>query len=281
MKQLKKYESAKKFFKKKNFIVEDKKLKAVLASIEEGLPILAVGPTGSGKTQFFELLSEFLGGVYNYQSLNGSITMHDLTEERIIGKNGKFEEKDMILATWLRSAKKGISFLQLDEINAAKPETLLSLHPIMDVKGELKLPYSEEILKVNKNSVLVMSCNEGEEYLGINAMNVAFQNRYIKIHFEYIQGRELVNLLVAKTKVSEENATQVVNTWEKYMTSKNYDQIVIGIRVLERWCNLSHYLGLKEAGEFAFAGIIARDQEELKEIVEGDFFVNLSSGVEK
>lgn len=271
-----KFDDAKAYFKENHFVIDDKKLKAILASVQLGLPILAVGPTGSGKTLFFSMLAKFLGGTYDYTSLNGSVTIHDLTQERIIGEGG-FEEKDMILAHWLRHAQAGLSFLQLDEVNAAKPETLLALHPIMDIKGELRLPYTEEILKVNKNAVLVMSCNEGDEYSGINGMNMAFQNRYIKIHFPYLQGKELAQLLTNKTKVPIDKTLMVVETWTKYMSSRDSEQPVISIRMLENWCNLSHLLGLRDAGEVTFAGLIAKDEDEVNMILEGDFFVNLPS----
>lgn len=277
---IERFEEAKKFFESKDFIIEDDKLKAILVSIKNGYPLLAVGPTGSGKTHFFSLLSEFLGGSFDYSSLNGSITIHDLTQERILSKNGSFEERDMILAKWLRNAKEGISLLQLDEVNAAKPETLLALHPIMDLKGELKLPYTNEVLEVNKNAVLVMSCNEGDEYSGINAMNMAFQNRYIKIHFPYIQGEALAQLLTSKTSVSMERTTAIVDTWTKYMSSRDPEQPVISIRMLEYWCEMSKDLGLKIAGRFTFAGLIARDENELNEILEGDFFINLPTNNE-
>lgn len=268
-------ERAKVFFKEKNFIITDEKLKVILSCLKLRYPILAVGGTGTGKTHFFGLLSEFLKGSYEYASLNGSVTIHDLTQERILDSKGNFTEKDMILARWLRKAQKEMSILQLDEVNAAKPETLLALHPIMDIKGELRLPYSNEILKVNDNAVLIMSCNEGDEYAGINAMNMAFQNRYIKIHFTYLVGDELATLLSTRTGVTFEEARMVGDVWEKYMASKEPEQAVIGLRLLERWCELSHYLGLRTAGKFTFGSLIARDEDELIEIVEGDFFINL------
>lgn len=269
------FEKAKKFFKDNKFIIDESKLRGILASINRGYPVLAVGPTGSGKTHFFGLLSKFLKGNFDYASLNGSVTIHDLTQERIIGKDGTFEERDMILATWLRNAKKGMSILQLDEVNAAKPETLLALHPIMDIKGELKLPYTNEILSVNKNAILIMSCNEGDEYAGINAMNAAFQNRYIKVYFPYIQGEELAQLLTDKTSIDIEQTKSIVTCWEKYMTSKQPDQPVVSIRMLEYWCELSKDLGLREAGKVTFGSLIARDEDELVEIVEGDLFIHI------
>jgi len=275
MELVERFEEARAFFQENHFVIDEGKLKAILASIQLGYPILAVGPTGSGKTHFFSMLAKFVGGAYDYASLNGSITIHDLTQERILGKEGNFEERDMILAHWLRHAQKGLSFLQLDEVNAAKPETLLALHPIMDIKGELKLPYTEEILKVNKNSVLVMSCNEGDEYSGINAMNMAFQNRYIKIHFPYLQGRELADVLTHKTNVPIDKTVLIVETWEKYMSSRDPEQPVVSIRMLEYWCSLSKLLGIRAAGKVTFAGLIAGDEDELNEILEGDFFVNL------
>jgi len=277
----KKFQKAKEFFLSKGFIIADDNLKAILAAKEKGIPVLAVGPTGSGKTLFWQLYAEFEGGKYYYQSLNGSITIHDLTQERIIGKDGTFQERDMILAQWLRSSQKQQSILQFDEINAAKPETVLALHPIMDLKGELILPYSDEVLKVDKSkAILVMSCNEGDEYAGINAMNIAFQNRYLKIHFPYLQGEALVSLLTLKTGRPREDCVKVVKTWEKYMTSRDPDQAVVSIRMLEYWLQLSEFMGLKTAGKYTMAGLIANDEDELNEIIEGDFFVNLPDEVE-
>jgi midasin (ATPase involved in ribosome maturation) len=205
----------------------------------------------------------------------GSVTIHDLTQERILDKDGSFIEKDMILATWLRNAQKSMSILQLDEVNAAKPETLLALHPIMDIKGELRLPYTAETLPVNKNAVLVMSCNEGDEYAGINALNMAFQNRYIKVHFSYIQGKQLAEMLHKKTSLSLDKTSMIANAWEKYMSSRQPEQPVVSIRVLERWCEMSKFLGLKQAGIYSFGTLIAENEEQLHEVIQGDFFVNL------
>jgi len=273
---IERYEEAKEFFKEEGFIIDDNKLKAVLAAIKHGQCIKAVGPTGSGKTDFFEKLAKFLGGDYYYQSLNGSVTIHDLTQERVLTEKGTFKAQDMVLAQWLRSAEKKVSFLQLDEINAAKPETLLALHPIMDIKGELNLTYTDEVLKVNKNAVLVMACNEGDEYYGTNAMNVAFLNRIgVNLHFDYLRGKELATMLSNKTGVSVEKSTQVVTIWEKYMSGRECEQPVVSLRVLENWCSLSQTLGLKTAGKFTFAGLITNSEEEMNEIIEGDFFVHL------
>ena len=269
------FNKAKDFFSKKNFIISNKNLRSILASINNHYPVLLTGPTGSGKTLFLMLLAEFVGGEYNYQSLNGSVTIHELTQERILGDKGEFKTNDMILTTWLRQAQKGISFLHLDEVNAARPETLLALHPIMDIKGELNLTYTKESLKVNDNAVLVLSMNEGDEYTGVNAMNMAFQNRFVKIHIPYIQGEQLMTMLSLKTGITYENAAKVVNTWEKYMQSKEYDQPVISIRVLERWCELSHTIGLRAAALTTFASLVATNEEEMVEIEEGDLFVNL------
>jgi len=273
---MKELEKAKDFFDKKGFIVDETMLKATLSAIKHGKSIFAVGPTGSGKTHFYQLLAEHLKGAYHYQSLNGSVTIHDLTQERILGKDGKFEERDMVLANWLRDAKKGVSFLQLDEVNAAKPETLLALHPIMDIKGELELPYTQEVLKVTNNAIIVMSCNEGDEYHGINAMNMAFLNRMgIKVHFDYIQGEVLAEMLSERYSVDIEQTRQVVSTWESYMASRDPEEPVVSIRVLENWVELSKDLGLKTAGIHTFGGLISTSSENLIEIAEGTFFVNL------
>jgi MoxR-like ATPase len=270
------FEKIRQKFKDDNFIIEDDKLKAILTAIKYGKTIFATGPTGSGKTDFFMKLAKYLDAEYFYQSLNGSVCIHDLTQERVLAENGAFIANDMVLANWIRASEKKLSFLQFDEINAAKPETLLALHPIMDIKGELNLIYTQEQLKVNKNCIMVMSLNEGDEYYGTNSMNAAFINRQgIKVHFNYLQGKPLINMLVNKTGVIQEHVEQVVNTWEKYMTSKDPEQPVISTRILENWLVLSKDLGLKTAGKYTFAGIIANTEDELNEVVEGDFFVHL------
>lgn len=268
------FEKAKKWFADMKFYIEDDTLKTVLAAVANGIPVLATGPTGSGKTEFFELLAKFFDGEYNYQSLNGSVTIHDLTQERIIAKDGSFVERDMVLAKWLRKAEQKLSILQLDEINAAKPETLLSLHPIIDIKRQLDLPYSQETLKVDKKkAILVMSCNVGDEYSGINAMNMAFQNRYIKVFFPYLQGEKLAKMLSEKTGVEVEQTRKVAACWEKYMLSKDIDKPVVGTRILLYWLEMSKLLGMKLAGKYTFGSLVAEDEEELNEIVEGDLFV--------
>jgi len=269
------YQQAKNFLDQKNFIISEKNLKSIIAAKLKGYPLLLVGPTGCGKTLLLTHLAEFFKGDYFYASLNGSVTIHDLTQERVLDKNGAFIEKDMVLAKWLRAAAKNLSILHLDEINAARPETLLALHPIMDLKGELNLPYSDEILKVTNNALLVMSANEGDEYMGINGMNAAFQNRYLKIHLPYIQGKQLTELLTKKTGVPEEQTAKIVKVWTRYMESKQPEQPPVSIRILERWCELSKMLGLRSAGIVTFASLIAQTEDDLAEIIEGDMFINL------
>jgi MoxR-like ATPase len=274
---MKTFEEIKEFMKSKKFIIEDDKLRAIISNIQLGLTTLVVGPTGSGKTLFFQLLAECLNAKYHYQSLNGSMTIQDLTQERVLGKKGTFEEKDMVLAKWIRDSQKGLSFLQLDEINAAKPETLLAMHPIMDLKKELELIYSDETLKVTNNAILVMTCNEGDEYTGTNIMNWAFMNRPgVKVYFDYLKGDELSKHLMDKCNIPIKWANQIVTVWDKYMTSKNPEQPVVSIRVLEYWGMLAKQLNsLRKAGMWTFASLISQSEDEVVEVVNGDFFVHI------
>ena len=68
--------------------------------------------------------------------------------------------------------------------------------------------------------------------------------------------------------------------WEKYLRSKDEEQPVIGIRVLERWCEMSKDIGLQDAGIITFGSLIAKDEDDLAQIAHGDFFVNLSNNVD-
>jgi hypothetical protein len=43
------------------------------------------------------------------------------------------------------------------------------------------------------------------------------------------------------------------------------------------WANLTRDVGLHDAGMIAFAGLIAKNDEELTMLEQGDFFVNLRS----
>lgn len=271
----KEFERAGLFLKDKGFVIDERNLKALIMAKREGYPVFLVGPTGSGKTMLLSLMAEFWKGKYDYQSLNGSVTIHDLTQERILGKDGRFEEKDMVLAKWLRNAQRGVSICHFDEVNAARPETLLALHPIMDLKKVLVLPYTDEKLEVNKNAILVMSANEGDEYQGVNGLNAAFLNRSIKVHLPYIQGDVLAKRLANKTGISFEDGKSIVQVWSKYMDSRDPEQPVIGTRVLEMWATASKSMGLYDAGVICFAGLVAKNDDELASLVEGDMFVNL------
>jgi len=248
----------------------DELLTDAIAALSMGKNILLKGPTGSGKTKFAETLSNlFQQPMF---SVNCSI---DLDAESLVGfKTLSYEDgKQMIefVPGPVINAMNYGTFLYIDEINMAKPETLPLINGVLDYRRTITNPFTNEIITAKKNFGVIAAINEG--YIGTVPLNEALKNRFVVIDVPYIQGDQLKQLILSNTKLTDERIADLfVKLTHDLIQAVNQGKLsedAASIRALLDACDLSVLIPPKRA-------ILRSMIDKLDEDREKEFVHNLA-----
>src|SRR5699024_10048908 len=94
------------------------------------------------------------------------------------------------------------TFLYIDEINMAKPETLPLINGTLDYRRQVTNPFTSELLTAKNGFNVIAAINEG--YVGTVPLNEALKNRFVVIDIPYLEGDLLKQLIQMNTRLSDE-----------------------------------------------------------------------------
>src|SRR5699024_237920 len=171
-----------------------------ITTLAMGKNLLLTGPTGSGKTKFAETLSNlFHQPMY---SVNCSV---DLDAESLMGFKTLAYEGDKQVIDFVpgpvTNAMTNGTFLYIDEINMAKPETLPLINGVLDYRRTITNPFTEEIITAKDGFGVIAAINEG--YVGTVPLNEALKNRFVVIDIPYLQGEQLKKLIQDTSRLDD------------------------------------------------------------------------------
>src|SRR5690625_1168403 len=136
-------------------------------------------------------------------SVNCSV---DLDAESLLGfKTLAYEgEKQIIefIPGPVTNALKEGTFLYIDEINMAKPETLPLINGVLDYRRTITNPFTNEIITAKQGFGVIAAINEG--YIGTVPLNEALKNRFIVIDVPYIEAEQLRQVIQSNTNLTNE-----------------------------------------------------------------------------
>src|SRR5699024_4468236 len=136
--------------------------------------VVLIGLNGAGKTKFAEALSY----LFNQPMFSINVSV-DLVAERLIGfitlaYEGKKQVIEFVPGPVTDAMNHG-TFLYIDEVNMAKPETLPLINGVLDYRRTVTNPFTNEIITAQKGFNVIAAINEG--YIGTVPLNEALKNR--------------------------------------------------------------------------------------------------------
>ncbi|GAA0447283.1 MoxR family ATPase [Lentibacillus halophilus] len=242
---------------------EDAMLIDAVTALSMGKNILLKGPTGSGKTRFAETLSHLF-----HQSMFQINSSVDLDAESLMGfKTLDYEDGKQVIRFVpgpVTNAVKNGTFLYIDEINMAKPETLPLINGVLDYRRTITNPFTEEIITAKQGFGVIAAINEG--YVGTVPLNEALKNRFVVIDIPYVQGDQLKQLLQSDSQLQDGTIldlfVRLSGDLIQAVDQGKLSEDAASIRALLDACDLSAMIPPKRAIRRAIADKLEEDREK-------------------
>lgn len=165
--------------------------KMMKSAMKQGIPILLIGETGTGKTSLAKELGHQLKRPVVRVNLDGGATPDELIGRYQL-KGGATEFELGIVP----QAMKAGAILILDELNAALPDTLFALHPLLEEQPRLLITETGEDIRPAEGFCVVATMNPSHEYAGTKQLNAALYSRFgVVLRFSPLYGEKLLRAL--------------------------------------------------------------------------------------
>ncbi len=185
-------------------------LSMLMLALNENMPALVIGDTGTGKTSAIRHLAKVHGAPFRRINLNGGTTVDELTGRIMLNKDG---------TVWIDGAlteamRKGY-WIVLDEINACGADVLFLLHSLLDDDRMIVLTeHNGEVVRPHEAFRVFATANPTGDYAGTREMNKALLSRFpIVLNANYpTVAREIAIIAERVPELAEELTTALVKT---------------------------------------------------------------------
>lgn len=203
------------------YCVSEGNIKLLKACIESDNPALLIGETGVGKTTIIREVAKEQSKTLVRISVNGSMGVEEILGKWLVDK-GTTKWQDGILTAALRNG----DWVVMDEINAALPEILFTLHSLLDDDRKIVLPEKDnEVVTPHADFRFFATMNPPEEYSGTKDMNKALMSRFhAVIYVDVLSSKEEAKLLELKG-ANLDTALKLVDIATKLRQEKHKNNI--------------------------------------------------------
>lgn len=241
--------------------VQHKNFEILLKTVAAGLPILMVGPAGTGKTHSAQLASEALGLDFYSISVGSQTSKSDLIGYMAAGGN-------YIDTAFRRAYELGGVFL-LDEADAGNSNVLILLNAALS-NGYMSFP--DKMVQAHEDFRLIASANTfgtgaNRQYVGRNQLDAATLDRFATILWEI---DERVEAALAGTTAAGKKWLKVVRAVRRRAIDELDLRVVISPRAVQRGAKLlAAGIAFDDVLEMALIGNLpASDRTSIKSLAE-------------
>jgi cobaltochelatase CobS len=152
----------------------------VLKKVKAGVPVLLVGPAGSGKTYLASQVAKALGLRFTFNSMSEGVSESSLLGRVLPDDKGNWTYRP---APFVVSYTQGGVHL-LDEVDASDPNLMVQINAAI-ANGKLAIPFKDgaEPLDRHADSIIIAAANTygngaDRQYVGRNQLDAATLNRF-------------------------------------------------------------------------------------------------------
>lgn len=179
------------------------------AAYAQRLPVMLVGPTGSGKTRFLEHMSWKLSEEDGSDRELTSISCHeDLTASDLIGRYLLDSDGTRWVDGPLTTAVREGSICYLDEVVEARKDTIVLIHSLTDHRRTLPLTKLGQTIEAHPDFLLVISFNPGYQS-STKDLKTSTRQRFVTIDFDYPPEEQEAEIIAAESGLANEGARRL------------------------------------------------------------------------
>ncbi len=150
----------------------------VLKLVYLGLPVLLVGPAGTGKTTLAGQVAKALGRRFSFNSMSAGCSESHLIGRTLPDSEGNWSYKP---SPFVATYQKGGVHL-FDEIDAADPNLMVVINAAL-ANGQLAIPFEDMVIDRHEDTAIIAAANTfgtgaNRQYCGRNALDAATLDRF-------------------------------------------------------------------------------------------------------
>jgi MoxR-like ATPase len=171
----------------------DHEQNTIAAALEAGHPVLLIGEAATGKSSLVAEVARNTGRTLTRVNMDGGTTADEFLG-RVQVRDRQTIWEDGILP---QAMERG-DLLLIDEVNAALPDCLFALHPVLERGGSLRLMTAGREVVPHPNFRVAATMNPTQGYAGTRTLNAALLSRFaVKIKVPALCGKKLIRALSA------------------------------------------------------------------------------------